>query len=121
MTEPQEPPLVRGEIVFDDHPPSFGIATIHVFVEDTTLADAPARVLLHHVVENVSPDMLHGGRATFALRGRLPEARATYTVRVLVDVDGDGKASRGDYVSTVSYPLAAPGRSTLSIRVRPIR
>ena len=45
----------------------------------------------------------------FALRGRLPDERGDYTVRVLVDLDGDGLVSRGDFVNVESYPVLTRG------------
>jgi hypothetical protein len=44
-----------------------------------------------------------------------------YTVRVHVDLDGDGRVSTGDYLSTASYPVLTSGHPTiLTIEVHPV-
>ncbi len=119
---PRQSPLLPGEIVFDEGPPSFTKASVHIFLEDTTLADAPATVVVHHVLENVSADMIRNERLPFALEGTIPDPRARYTVRVLVDVDGDERISHGDYVSTASYPVLTRGYSDrVVVHVRRVR
>jgi uncharacterized lipoprotein YbaY len=101
--------FLRGEIVFEEGPPSFAKASVHIFLEDTTLADAPARVIVHHLIENVSADTVWKENMPFALDVTIPDTQARYTVRVLVDVDGDGKISHGDYASTADYPVLTRG------------
>jgi hypothetical protein len=55
------------------------------------------------------------------LQGRVPDMRARYQVRVHVDVDKDGKVSRGDYITTESYPVLTFGHpSRVRVRVRPV-
>lgn len=102
-------PLLRGEIVFDEGPSSLVKATLHIYLEDTTLADASAKVVLHHVVENITTHMVQAARIPFTLDGTMPDPQADYTVRVLVDVDGDGGISHGDYINTISYPVLTRG------------
>jgi hypothetical protein len=114
--------LLRGEIVFDEVPPSFAKASVHIYLEDTTLTDASAKVVLHQVVANVAADMVQNERIPFTIDGTIPDTRACYTVRVLVDVDGDGKISHGDYVSTVSYPVLTRGYpDRVVVHVRRVR
>ncbi len=119
---PQHSPLLYGEIVFDEGVPSFAKASVHIYLEDTTLADASAKVVLHHVVANVTADMVRNGRMPFALHGTIPDIRARHTVRIFVDVDGDGRIGHGDYVSTASYPVLSRGYpDRVVIRVRRVR
>jgi hypothetical protein len=106
---PTRSSLLDGEIMFEEGSPSFARATVHIFIEDTTLADAPARMVVHHVIENVSADMVRNERLTFALDGNISDTRALYTVRVLVDLDGDARISHGDYASVASYPVLTRG------------
>jgi len=42
-------------------------------------------------------------------------------VRVHADVDGDGRVSRGDYVSMQSYPVTADTSGRMEIVVREVR
>lgn len=106
---PSHSQLLSGEIVFDDDSSSFEYATVHVFLEDTTLADASAKVVVHFVMDNVSVDSIQGRKIPFTLLGTIPDKRARYTVRVHVDVDGTGRISHGDYINTVSYPVLTRG------------
>lgn len=115
-------PLLRGEIVFDEGPLSFAKASVHIYLEDTTLADASAKVVLHEVIANVAADMVQHERIPFAIYGTIPDIRACYTVRVFVDVDGDGRISHGDYVSTASYPVLTRGYpDRVVVQVRRVR
>jgi uncharacterized lipoprotein YbaY len=113
--------LVQGEIDFGPVPPRFTKATIYVRLEDSTLADAPSRVVLQQRIEDIAPQTIHGGKVPFAMHGEIPDRRATYTISVLVDVDGDGKVSRGDYINMVSYPVLTHGYpNRVTVRVREV-
>ncbi len=47
------------------------------------------------------------------------DEHASYNVRALIDVDGDGKPSRGDLVTVQSYPVLTYGYPTeVSVQVR---
>ena len=112
--------VVEGEIHF---PPDavFVGATIHVRLLDATLADGPARTVAEQTIPNVSHPRDSGGSVAFALRAGGLDARARYVVRVHVDVDGDGRVSRGDYTSTESYPVLTWGHpNRVVVRVRPV-
>jgi hypothetical protein len=115
-------PLLRGEIVFDESPLSFVKASVHIYLEDTTLVDASAKVVLHQVVSNVAADTVQNERIPFAFDGTVPNTQAHYTVRVLVDVDDNGRISHGDYVNTVSYPVLTRGYpDQVVVHVRKVR
>jgi hypothetical protein len=45
----------------------------------------------------------------FAVSVPPPGPGDRYAVRVLIDLDGDGRVGRGDFVSTQSHPVLAPG------------
>ena len=111
-------PVVEGEIVFDGEVRAFAGAKAYVRLEDVSRADAPAAVVAEQVLEASAA----GGRAaplSFALSGAAPDARAAYSVRVHVDVDGDGRIGPGDYVTTESYPAVTRGHpSRVTVRVR---
>ena len=86
---------------------------VHVYVEDTSYADASARIVLHHVVPALPDD---DGTLRVELPALSLDERASYTVRVRVDVSGEGRLSAGDLITMESYPLAA----VMNVRVRPI-
>jgi hypothetical protein len=78
----------------------------HLFVEDTSFADAPAKLLGHVTL----PVVLDADRTMhFTIYDLEPNENAAYTLRVLVDLDRDTQASAGDYVTTQSIPVLTGG------------
>ena len=74
-------------------------------------------MLVRHEVVPAVP--LPGGIIPFTLKVVEVDARATYTIRVLVDRDGDGRISRGDYISMASYPVLTRGHQPeVTVRAR---
>jgi hypothetical protein len=104
---------IAGVIVFEEEP-RVPAGTLHVQVEDVTYVDRAARV----VASSRAP--LAGGAApaesAFALELPALDAGARYTLRVLVDLDGDGAIGPGDFVSTQAHPVR--GGELLRVRVR---
>ena len=112
-------PPVRGEVRFEAGAPPFGGATAYVRLEDVTAADAPAVVVAEEVLRDVAFDPEADDNVTFVLEGGAPDPRASYSVRVHVDLDGDGEVSRGDFISTESYPVLTygyPDRVSVTVR-----
>jgi uncharacterized lipoprotein YbaY len=98
-----------------DRRPPVG-SPVRVEVRDTSLADAPSITV---------------GAAEGQVRGQLGSWLETVevetqdlppqsTVWVLVDVDRDGRVSRGDFVTTESYPVPRAAEPRVSVRVRPV-
>jgi putative lipoprotein len=86
---------------------SLPAGTLHVSVEEVTRADRAARV-----VASTTQPLSPGGsppRVPFAIDVPAVEPGARYVVRVLVDLDGDGAISPGDYVSTRAHPVLTGG------------
>jgi hypothetical protein len=110
---------VRGRIIFEEDVPPLDRAVIHVYLEDTTYADASAEKLLDLVVP---PETQPDGSIAFETPAVTVEDRLRCTVRVWVDVDGNGMVSKSDYVTMESYPVLTQGHpSALTVRVRRIR
>ena len=91
---------MSGRIEFEPEWPRLRQATVHVWIEDTTYADAPAR----RVAERLLADVSYDGDARgipFTLEWddepSLP-ASHSYSVAAFIDLDGDGRPGRGDYV-----------------------
>jgi len=112
------PVLLRGHVVFDDSAASFTGATLYVSLQDTSLADADAVTVAEQITKGVAYDAGARNTLPFALGGMIPDERAHYTVRVLVDLDGDGRVGHGDFVNVESYPVLTWGHThEVSIRV----
>ena len=110
---------VRGVLVLGGEVASFADATLRVYLEEVSRADAPAtRVAqaslhpLHHRAGEVS-------RFDFELRGGPVDPAAHYSVRAHIDLDGSGQLAPGDLVTVQSFPVLTfghPDRVTLSVR-----
>jgi len=76
----------------------------------------------YHTVDQEHEPRNETERTAFSVPGIPQNTRGRYTVRVHADVDGNGVVSRGDYVSTQSYPVDpdAPPRP-IAIVVQPVR
>jgi uncharacterized lipoprotein YbaY len=97
--------VVTGEIVFPRPPPPLGAATVYVRLLDTSLADAPARILAEEVLTGLGDQAASGGTLPFTLHGQVADPTSRLTVSVHVDLDGDGVISRGDYINRASIPV----------------
>ena len=90
-------------------------ATVHVYLEETSVADAPANRLAEtQLTLDQHPPRPDGWTVlAFALRpdGELPPITpsASYTVRVWVDADSDGRMGPNDLFSDQAYPVLTHG------------
>ena len=98
-------PVVKGEIRFAGKPDLPASAKAYVRLRNTSLSDAASAVVAEQVIDQLSK----GGTIAFILEPNSIDERDTYSVSVLVDVDGDGKVSVGDYISMQSYPVLTFG------------
>ena len=111
--------MVEGRIEFASESPHFDGADVHVWIEDTTYADEDAMPIFHlrmpHVSYAAEPEGL-----LFRLDydQQRPEGR-TYTLSVLVDLDGDSRPGRGDYISDQAVRVPEAG-AVARVRVRRI-
>lgn len=97
--------MVSGEIHFARQPNLPADARVYVRLLDTSIADAPARLMAEQVLTDVWRQANAGEPLAFALTGAPGDERNSYTLAVLVDVDGDGRTSRGDFITMQSYPV----------------
>lgn len=102
-------PLVSGRVRFDGVEPEFSNATVYIRLEDVSRADHASEIVSERTFSNVSNDAFGGGGLEFELEGPLPDETARYTVSVHVDMDTDGKVSRGDYITQESFPVLTFG------------
>src|SRR5687768_4146180 len=102
---PGEAGVVEGEIRFPPDARIIAGATARVSLLDVSRADAAARVVAEEVIPGVTHPGGGGVPIPFTLRAQQVDPRARYVVRAHVDVDGNGRISPGDYISTQSYPV----------------
>ena len=114
--------IVKGEILFQDKIPSFAGATLYARVENTSVADVSSEVFAEYIQRNVSSDPTTTKALLFAINCKTPDPKASYVVRIHVDIDGDQEVSRGDYITTQSYPVLTFGYpNKLTVQVRQVR
>lgn len=111
--------LVQGRIRFETGSPDFSGALLRLRLEDVSRADAGARLLAEQVV-----DITHarGDSFPYTLVGDVtPEVGALCTVRAHIDLDRTGTVTRGDFISTQSYPIdVAKSPADIDILVKPV-
>lgn len=106
------PITITGTIVFPAGTPPGPPASVTIRLEDVSRADAPATILSSVTLDDVSVPPPAGEAVTFTLPVETFDLRASYTVRVHVDRDGDGQVSPGDLISTSHIPVLTQGGGT---------
>lgn len=98
-----------GEISFGADAQAFSDATIYVWLEDVSNADAPAIIVAEQILYSVAytPDSLD--TVHFSVVGQRLDTHTSYAIRIHVDMDRDGLVSRGDYITMWSYPVLTFG------------
>ena len=115
-------PLVEGRITFEKVAPPVTGATMYVRLERITAADIASEAVAEYVERDVALDPKTSSDLSFAIAGNLPDPRASYAVRVHIDIDGDGEVSKGDFISMQSYPVITFGHPReVSILVRQVK
>jgi uncharacterized lipoprotein YbaY len=90
-------------------------SSVRVEARDTSLADAPAVML-----KRVDVAVPKAGRTTsVSVPIELPAVPDGTTVWAHVDVDRDGRVSKGDFVTVESYPVKI-GSPKMTIRVKKV-
>jgi uncharacterized lipoprotein YbaY len=121
MMSSSETPLVEGEILLGEPQRSFTGATVHVQLEDVSYADAPSKIIAEQAISDVSHESGTEQRLKFALYGDIPDERGRYIVTARVDLQGQGRVIRGDYLSMESYPVLTHGNpNQISVRLREV-
>jgi uncharacterized lipoprotein YbaY len=112
---------ISGTIEFRDVREAAHNVTVYVRVQDVGRVDASASTVAEQALQGVN--IIPGAPPIpFTVDGIPQNPRARYVVRVHADVDGDGRVSRGDYVSTQSYPVQPnEERACLTILALPVR
>ena len=111
---------INGTIRFQDVTKPSRHVTVYVRVEETGRPDAPASRVGEVVLRNVDVSAA-ASPLPFTIRDVAAAPAAHRVVRVHADLDGDGRVSRGDYVSMQSYPVTADTSGRMEIVVREVR
>lgn len=113
--------LVRGEIRFASQPHlTPGVQAI-VQLRETSMADAPSRLVAEQVLKDITSRANAGELIPFEISGEPADQRQSYSLEVLVDVDGDGKPSRGDFINVQNYPVLTFGSpNSVTVEVKEI-
>jgi hypothetical protein len=109
--------LIEGEILLPPDAHSFSDATLIVKLQDTREADVPARILARHIQPGISYDPMRPKPVHFSVILADSASAPGVTVSVLLDLDGDGCITRGDYINVESYPVTADS-APLRVRVQ---
>jgi len=105
---------VRVHCAGPDRPAEGSVVLVEV--HDAPLADAPSEVVARAAAPVRSGTESLLACVEVALE-RLPESGI---VRAHVDLDGDGRASPGDYLTTASYPVPGDPAAGCDVTVRRI-
>ena len=114
--------LVKGEILFGKDIGSFSGVTVNVYLEDVTLQDAASQIVAEQAIPNVRHERGTDTWLEFALYGEKPDQRASYSIRVHVDLHGDRQIHSGDYITKQTYPVLTFGHpSHVSVTVHGVK
>ena len=99
------PVVIEGEIHLVDMTSTIPNATVYVQLLDVSLADAPSKVIVEEVIDNVTIEVKSPGSVPFSVQTSELEEFAMYTLAVHVDVSGKGGITAGDYITMESFPV----------------
>ena len=101
--------LLTGRICLEGWQGEPGPATVYVRLLDTSRVNAPAMTVFTLTFKEVALVVMEHDGIDFAMNIAEVDPHARYTVSVLVDLNGDGQSSRGDYQSMQAYPVLTHG------------
>ena len=113
--------IIEGEIVFHKISTPFSGATAYIFLEDVSRADAPSIEIARVVLPGITRDSVHLSPIPFRIVHPPLKNHARYTINVLIDIDGDGKISLGDYITMESYPVSYHHQYPLKVYVQQVK
>jgi len=108
---------IHGTATYEAGTPAFQDADLIIRLEDTSLADAPARLLAQTVLHGVSWRGDPAQTQAFALE--IPDdltPASHYDLRMHLDISRSGQISRGDFITTQAHPVDL-GKPTEQLRV----
>jgi len=113
--------IIKGELQFEDRVVSFTNATMCVYLENVSVADASSEIAGYYERKNVNFPNDKSKTLSFEISGRDLDEHENYAVRVHIDIDRDGNVSKGDFINMQSYPVVTFGHPRqISILVRQV-
>jgi len=102
---------VEGKIRFEENAAAFSGAIMYVNLERVTYADAASETIASYIRQEMSfdPQNKDSDILTFKLEVSDINPQDDYAIRAHIDLDRDGKISRGDYINMQSYPVLTRG------------
>ena len=115
-------PIIKGKITFEKEVPSFLNATLYVYLENTSFIDAASKVVADYMHRNVNVNPEAPHTLSFELAYTDLHPKDSFAIRVHIDIDNDGKVSKGDFINMQSYPVITFGYPMeVSIEVKQIK
>lgn len=104
---PADVHILKGKIYVESSEIKFDGATVYVKIEDTTLQDTSSILLKRIVLDDVNYD---DSIPEYGILFSIPvdfeiDEKKDYLVSADIDTNNNGKQDRGDYVTTVAYPV----------------
>ncbi|MGE5401299.1 MAG: hypothetical protein ACM3S2_12910 [Ignavibacteriales bacterium] len=113
--------IIEGEIVFREILSSFSCAIAYILLEEVSRADAPSNEISRVVLPGISMDKDDLHPIPFRITYPTPRKQKRYTISVLIDIDGDGRISLGDYITTESYSIPYQSKHPLKVYVQRVK
>lgn len=101
--------IIKGEITFEKDAPSFTGATLHVYLENISFIDAASEVVADYIEWNINFNPNTSNSIPFEIVYKNLDPGDRFAIRVHIDVDKDGKVSKGDFINVQSYPVITFG------------
>jgi uncharacterized lipoprotein YbaY len=113
--------IVRGEILFGtpvELPPG---SNVYVRLEDVSMIDTYSKVVSEQSITGINHEVDTSTKLNFEIQGMTYDDHS-YSIRVHVDIDGDGNMSKGDFINMQSYPVLTHGHPNfVSVIVKEIK
>jgi uncharacterized lipoprotein YbaY len=98
--------LVRGRVLFQNIRTALPReATAYIRLDDTSELDVPSKTVAQVVLRDFARFVNERKPLLFVLYGTKPPENRSYSVDVLIDLDGDGRVSKGDFITMQNYPV----------------
>ena len=100
---------LTGKVIINEKPDADQEVCVFIRLFDTSLADVPSKKVGEVVYDQVALASIFSLGLPFEMKMDTIDPHLRYTIRVLVDLDKDGKKGKGDYISKQSYPVLTKG------------